>query len=643
MKKKGFTLVELIVTIVILAILILIAFAIYTNIEKSVLEGQYNNLVLDIETKAEEYASDIGSTDVIYINVEYLINHGYIQADDDNTIYDPRDNTSMNCYMIHIILEDGQYKAELQDKEENDDGTCNIGNIDTGQVDLLCNGTFCSNGWYADDVTLNISGLSEEELLNSTVEWTSLLGTYELQEAGTEKSIVVNPSLVLNTTYNVTITTADERYNISKNIRIDKEEPILISKELEVNYSSNQELSINASDLSGSGLAGYAITSGDCQNAQYINGNIPINQSGNIKICLKDNAGNISYEETKINRVIFDYNNTSSSNITQIPVYFLDDDVNYPLPEAIRNGYNFVQWEDNTGNRVYSFEELEDGDVVNASWQIVDVEIPVDKIDKDTVGVMIENKINMILVLDVSGSMRGSNLSNLKSVSKDLINSMSFKVGSTISIVEFESSASTLLERSTSASSAISRINSLSASGGTDFVDAMYETNDILRNNNFIKDETFVIFVSDGIDSGYSGEYAYQVQSQVNTVYAIGIGSDTNRSKLQMIASPGCYFNSNSGLDSLKEIFTKIQDEIREEVTIKSESGLIALPNLYVSSDYPFILNIGSGDMEFPTLNSISDILTTIGGTYYLDLEKVDNKYKLNGNVSQVSFTYYYS
>ena len=247
----------------------------------------------------------------------------------------------------------------------------------------------------------------------------------------------------------------------------------------------------------------------------------------------------------------------------------------------------------------------------------------------------------MILVLDDSGSMSGSTIRNLKSVANNLIDSMSFTVGSTISIIRFTGSASTLLAQGRSASEAKSIISSFDGSGGTDFANALDETYYLLRNHYFNKDETFVIFVSDGY-GGSPGSYASMVRSMVNTVYAIGI-EDADASTLRQIASPGCYFNSSSGLDSLSEIFTKIQDEIREEVKIKSVDGLIALPNLYVTTEYPFILNVGTGDMEFPSISSISDILTRVGNTYYLDLEKVDNKYKLNGNVNKVNFTYYYS
>ena len=646
--KKGFTLTELIAVIAILSLLILLATGIFINMQRVALEGQYSNVLIDIENKAEEYARDISTTDVLYINVDFLIKNGYIQGDEGNLLYDPRDNSVMNCYMIHIVLKDGVYEANLLEDENlmNEDGTCDVTHIETGAVGLLCNDTNCSSGWYDRDITLSIKGLSEEDILNSKVEWTSLLGTYVVQNKGEEKVLEVSPNTVLNTIYNVTITTPEETYHVTQNILIDKENPIIVSAELPVSYTGTQYLEIDANDVGGSGISGYAITDKDCEtliDSDFSSTNVSVNQSGTLYVCAKDNAGNIGSYELNVAEVTFDYNNTSSNTNTEIPVYYLEQNTNYPLLEPTRNGYTFNSWVDENGDRVYGFENLENGDRIEATWDIIDVDIPADKIDKDTVGVTIENKINMILVLDVSGSMSGSDLSNLKEVSNNLINSMSFQVGSTISIIEFESSASILLENRTSASEATRTINGLRASGGTDFVNALSKTQTILNRNNFNKEETFVIFVSDGVDSDYSGQYASTVRSMVNTVYAIGIGSGANATKLRMIASSGGYFNSSSGLESLSQIFTKIQEEIREEVTIRSVEGLIELPNLYVTTDYPFILNVGTGDLEFPSISSISDILTVVNGTYYLDLTKVDNKYKLDGNFSNFSFTYYYS
>ena len=55
--KKGFTLIELIAVIVVLSLLISISTAVFINVRKNVLKKAYEDLVLYLETKAEEYRS----------------------------------------------------------------------------------------------------------------------------------------------------------------------------------------------------------------------------------------------------------------------------------------------------------------------------------------------------------------------------------------------------------------------------------------------------------------------------------------------------------------------------------------------------------------------------------------------------------
>ena len=653
MKSKGFTLTELIAVIVVLSIIIMLAMGAYASIQRSVLEGQYNNIVIEIEQKAEEYAADLGTTDVVYINVDRLIKEGYLQAEDEENIYDPRDKTKMNCYMIHVIFENGEYKAELQEKLENADGSCDVSQVDEWQLSLYCNGEKCNaNKWYTGDIKLSIVGLEETTLANSTVEWTSLLGTYVMQgKEISDKTITLTNQQVLNTTYNVTIVTENnETYTISQNIKIDNAKPELVSKSLDVDYQTPQYLELDANDFDGSGLVGYALISenGSCEAANYSNNSrLEVTSAGNFKLCLKDNAGNINSDERiMINRVTFNYNDLSNDEITTLPVYFLDGDTGYRLLIPERNGYKFDIWVNTEGERIYNFESLKNGDVLNATWVVEDVEIPVDKIDKDTVGVVITNRIDMVLVLDVSGSMSGSALVNLQNVANNLINNMSFEVGSTISIVSFENFANIELNAGHNASDAHNIINRLDAGGGTDFASALSTTNRLLSDNNFNKDEVFVIFVSDGYSSSSPGSYDDLVRSKANTVYTIGIGS-ADEDALREIASPGSYFNASAGLDSLQEIFTKIQEEIREEVTEKSKNGLIELPNLFISTEFPLQLFVNDSEEAFATYNSINDAnevlyYDSVNRKYYLDLVKIDNKYKLGGNINTINFTYYY-
>ena len=651
MNNKGFTLAELIGVLVILAILSLLSLGIFNNVYQSVLETDYNNLVIEIENKAEEYARDIGTTDVLYINVEFLIDNGYLQAEDGENIYDPRDNTSLNCYMIHVVFSDGEYNATFGDNSINSDGTCQETELVTGEITLLCNGGVCNDNWVNTDLTLTLAGKDNEDILNSTVEWTSLLGDYVFQDVGEEKILEIKPNTVLDTIYTVTIKMGSKTYKIEKNIKIDKEGPALIDELLNIDYfGDTQKLQINASDLSGSGISGIALTQNDCESATYSKDAIEINASGKFNLCLKDDVGNITEEEIEINEVTFNYNDTSNPNPQSKDIYYLVNNPNESLLYPTRNGYTFTYWTDDAGNRVYSLENLENGSVINGNWQINDIEVPVDKIDTDSVGVMIENQVNLFLLLDTSGSMGFSNKSNqLKNAVRNTINSMNFANGSTITIIQFTTYIKSELVASNNKNNALNFINSYSPGGDEDFALALNRSNQIIQSYNMEKDKTFIIFFTDGNDVASTSserKAAYQnIKDRVANIYAVGLDlQESWKWKiLEVISSPDNYFDASTAQANLEEIFWQIQEEIREEVTINSTGGLIELPSLYVSSEYPFILNINGNTYTFNTISDINDILTYDNNTYYLDLVKVDNKYKLNGDFTNFKFEYYYN
>ena len=648
MNYKGFTLVELLAVIVIVALLLGLSSGVFIQVRHNVLEAQYENVVNKLLSDAEDYADDLKSTEPIDISVDFLIKNGYSLPDDENNIYDPRDkNNILNCYMIHVYLKDNEYVAEWKDKEELADGTCNENKINTNELQIYCNGVECSSNWYNTNVTLSLHGLNSDILNNSEVEWTNLNGMYTLRKSGEDKNFLVETDGVIKTTYNVQVKTSDKIYTASVSIKIDKENPLLIKESLPITYDGKEYLSIEASDQSGSGYKGFAISSNNCQNEKYTTGKYEVAKSGKYALCLQDNAGNITKKNIEIKKVTFNYNDLSNSQVTKKEAFFLTTDANQALLVPDRVGYDFSYWYKNTDERVYEFRGLENNAELMAKWNFQDLDISVDKIDKKTVGVEIRNKINMILVLDVSGSMEGANITNLKKVSNNLINGMAFDLGSTISIISFESYASTLLNAGTSAEKAHDVISSVYATnGGTSFINALDKAN-YLINQNFndntfdSKENTYMIFVSDGDANDNVLDISNAIKSQIQKVYSIGIG-DTDTTRLKTIASPDSYFHSSSGLDSLQEIFTTIQKEVREEVKVKSQAGLIKLPNLYVSSDFPFILNINKKEYTYNSVSGLTPIITKVNDTYYLDLNKVDIVYKLNGDLTNVDFVYYY-
>ncbi len=651
MKKDGFTLFELLSIVVILAILICVSLVIYRGISNNVLESQYKNLILDVVNKASEYVEKTGTTEPVDVSIDFLIKEGIITPDDENYLYDPRDRKNiLNCYIIHVYLDKEEYVGVLGNKEVNNDGTCRKSTGVQTDLDILCNNKKCSGNWYNQDITLTITGLSKNDLLNSEIEWTNLNGIYEHQTSGQEKKLVVSPELVLNTTYNVLIKYDGKEKRLNKVIKIDKENPKLIESTLKVAYGEKQYLQVEATDMSGSGYKGFALSRSTCSDkVNYQSSNLEINSSGRFLLCIVDNAGNVYEKSLQINKVTFDYNDTSNTKPTKKDTYFIESDANYPLLVPTRNGYTFSYWEKDN-KRVYSFDGLKDKDTVKAKWNFNDIDVAVDKIDKNSVGVMIENKVKMVLVLDRSGSMWGGRLESLKQVAKNLVYSMSFKAGSTISFVTFTGSAHVGLSLGRDQEEAFELISSIGAEGGTNFIAALDVTNRLIdeartKDTGFTKDNTYMIFVSDGMDlnQGSVRDLASTIKEKTNTVFSIGIGSRVDTRKLIDIASPGCYFNSDDGLSSLQEIFTKIQEEIREEVTLRSTSGLIHLPNLFVSSEYPFVLEVNGKENNYNTLAQMNDLITEVNNVYYLDLTKVDDKFKLNGNLSSIKITYYYS
>lgn len=296
MKNKGFTLVELIAVLAILAIIIGLGTSVYINVQRNILEQDYENVVLKLENAALSYARDLKTTEILNLSVQYLIDEGYLIPDDNKIIYDPRDNTSMNCFMIHVVFDGSDYKATLGREYKDDSGKCDESYIETGKVEIYCNGEKCKDDWYNNEVTLSIYGLSLEEINNSKIEWSSLQGDFY-----TTKTIEVKPSNVLNTTFSVNVIHEDKIYNVKKNIKIDMEKPSIYNVGLDntKGWSKNNSIVFEASDKNGSGIYGYSITeNNDCENASYIRKidsrykvEVP---NGNYYICVKDNAGNVN-------------------------------------------------------------------------------------------------------------------------------------------------------------------------------------------------------------------------------------------------------------------------------------------------------------------------------------------------------------
>jgi len=299
MNKKGFTLIELIAVLVILSILITASVSVFINIRKNVLEKDFNNVKLYLETKAAEYAN---ATSITTINVADLINEGYVKPDDESDIYDPRNNKSLNCYIIKSVFENGEYVSTLtEDLGKDDKGKCKLYEKTSDYKICKFNDNSCEefsdDDWFNTSVTLGV--MYQGKLLSGNdnfYNWTSNTGF-----TSNEATVVVDGTL-LDSTYKCDIKSKDKNGNditgtAIKKVRIDKEPPIINEVKYDKNWTTYKDVEIIASDGIGSGVNGYAIVNENESCSNYISSkNVSVKSNGKFKVCVKDKAGNEAYK-----------------------------------------------------------------------------------------------------------------------------------------------------------------------------------------------------------------------------------------------------------------------------------------------------------------------------------------------------------
>lgn len=310
LNNRAFTLTELIAVIVVLSLLITASVAIFINVRKSVLEKEYSNLVVYLETRAVEFANKTGVTT---ISVEDLIKEGYIKPDDESDIYDPRNNTSMNCYLIKMDYKDGEYVAKLSEKLEDQEGKCSKYNRSTRYniCRILADGTceqIKDDEWFNDNVKLGVSSGNQLLIGNIEYKWSTNTGV-----TSKESIVETDVKLVGRINYKCEVTGTDENGEevngvAVSTIKIDKEAPVINDVKMDTNWSTSKELEIVANDGMGSGIGGYALINLNnlknedkenldtlCNKVEYgANKKIEVNSIAKYIACVKDKVGHVS-------------------------------------------------------------------------------------------------------------------------------------------------------------------------------------------------------------------------------------------------------------------------------------------------------------------------------------------------------------
>ena len=319
MKKKGFTLTELLAVVAVIVIIVLAATASFVGIRRSVLKRDYNNLVMYIETQASKYAEVTGITT---INVEGLIKEGYIDPDDETDIYNPIDKTSLNCNIVNMTYENGSYNAKMEEEStlSEDKKSCGTYGITSDYniyviTPIVDNERNCNqdeiNGWYNCDVELGVKDKNNNVIDTSTatIEWygnsiNGIMGT----------TIKTNTYELSQSSYRVKVTMSDDLKigGATKIINIDKQAPVVNEEKIEneniwVSKEVGKKVRIEATDYDGAGIDGYYLgTNNNCNEVDYSeNKELIIKDDKDYYVCVKDKVGNISeaYQIKKVEKL----------------------------------------------------------------------------------------------------------------------------------------------------------------------------------------------------------------------------------------------------------------------------------------------------------------------------------------------------
>ena len=315
--RKGFTLVELIGVIVILAIIIAIAVPSYMKIKKNVDENNYKNKINLIEIAGQKFAED---TNITAVFVKELVENGYLEADDrDGNVYG-LNGEIINCYLVLSEQKNGIFYSNFIEKDYTDNKVCdyNIPNeltknfkIEIYDNDLNHKLTYDNDKkwWTKNNVILKAVFKNNE---NNEVTWYEGYGDETISkcndrensvcvDTNDSKILYVKSGSVLQQNYTAKSTDKDGNPIIARvRVYIDKIVPNFYQNNGDkINEKwTNKNINYNVSAYDNeSGLYGYKEINEteNCPDEKddYIqNKKIVLQENGKRKICLIDNVGN---------------------------------------------------------------------------------------------------------------------------------------------------------------------------------------------------------------------------------------------------------------------------------------------------------------------------------------------------------------
>lgn len=374
MNKKGFSLVEILAVIVILAVISIIGVSVYNGIRDQAVSTTLENVVLKLENAATEYARD---TSNLTVSVEDLVNLGYVQADSE-TVYvaNPTDNTDLKCQIINTTFDQGEYTSVLNivsdDELLDENGDCVDYIVETTkELEVFCindDGSYLdssacsivvnSKTWYTGSIKLELS--SDYDLSSiSSYAWSSKnghasSGNVDLAEDDDFKisvDIIDEDKETVNTTYTLNLIYSNNSVEtINKEVLIDNESPQFLKATTDQSWSNGSKtIEISATD-SGSGVNEYCVilsSDASVDNCLWQESSSFELSNGEYTVYIKDYVGNVSSAD-----------NFEISNIDQSAPSLTD--ASYDTKEEVYNTVSSTKYYSSL-TRTITFTDLDSG------------------------------------------------------------------------------------------------------------------------------------------------------------------------------------------------------------------------------------------------------------------------------------------
>lgn len=136
MKKNGFTLVELLAVIVILALLVSIAVPGVLTMSDKIQSNMFCTKIENIEKAAQLWGDDhydqinAANNKTVTVKIQELLQKNYLKKDNDKSddindwAVDPRDNTSIIDKEVNVFIKNSRVYASYQYGSEDDEAMC---------------------------------------------------------------------------------------------------------------------------------------------------------------------------------------------------------------------------------------------------------------------------------------------------------------------------------------------------------------------------------------------------------------------------------------------------------------------------------------------------------------------------------------